>query len=73
MAEEADEKEPTEQRSYRLPLEDIKIIEGLAAKGLFGSNKTAVVRELIKMAIRELVNSNYLQKKEDFLDWLKKK
>jgi len=69
----AEEKEKTEQRSYRLPVEDIAIIEALAAKGLLGSNKSAVVRELVKMAIKELVNSDYLNRKEAFLDWLKKK
>ena len=72
MAEESEERETTEQRSYRLPLEDIKIIEGLAAKGLLGTNKSAVVRELLRIAIKELVNSDYLKKKGDFLDWLKK-
>lgn len=70
----AEDKEKTEQGSYRLPVEDIAIIEALAAKGLLGSNKSAVVRELVKLAILAiLVNSDYLNRKEAFLDWLKKK
>ena len=69
----AEAKEKTVQRSYRLPVEDVQFIELLAAQGGMGSNKSAVVRQLLKMAIKEIVDSDYPKKREALVEWLKLK
>lgn len=70
MADE-EKKEKTLQRTYRLPAEDVEFIELLAAQGGMGSNKSAVVRQLLKMAIKELVDSDFPQKRESLVQWLR--
>ena len=69
----AEQKEKTLQRTYRLPVEDVEFIELLAGEGGVGSNKSAVVRQLLKMAIKEVVDSDYPKKRSALVEWLKTK
>lgn len=69
----AEEKEKTVQKTYRLPVEDVEFIELLVGQGGMGSNKSAVVRQLLKIAIKELVDSDYPKKRDAMVEWLKTK
>ena len=68
----ADEKEKTEQRTYRLPVSQIEFIELLAARGILGATKSAVTRTLLGNAIQGLIKDEFVKKHLDTIALLKK-
>ena len=58
----ADEKEKTEQKSYRLPAGQIEFIALLAKHQILGSNPSAVARALLSNAIKDLVENEFVRK-----------
>jgi Arc/MetJ-type ribon-helix-helix transcriptional regulator len=68
----ADDKENLIPRSYRLPASQVEMIESLAAKQIFGSNRSGIVRTLLDRAIKELVETDYVKKHLETVKLLKK-
>ena len=72
MTEGKEVKEKTAQKTYRLPVGDIELIEALAKKRMLGSTPSAVVRTLLAIGLKGLVESEYVKKHQETLELLKK-
>lgn len=68
----AEEREKTLQKSYRLPAAQVEFIELLAAKQILGANSSAVMRALVSIAIKDLVDSEMVKKHLETIELLKK-
>jgi hypothetical protein len=68
----AEEKEKTEQKSYRLPVGQIEFIDLLAKRQILGSTGSAVVRTLLNNAIQELIKSEFVRKQLETIELLRK-
>lgn len=65
--------EKTVQKSYRLPVGDVEMIERLADNQILGANPSAVVRAIISAALKELVQSEFVKKHKETMELLSKK
>jgi hypothetical protein len=54
----------------RLTPSQMQVIEGLAAKGILGTNDSEVIRALLDRAIRQLVETDYVRLHQAILDQL---
>lgn len=68
----AEEREKTDQRTYRLPMSQIEFIELLAKRGILGATKSAVARTLLGNAIQDLIKDEFVRKHLETLSLLKK-
>ena len=60
-------------KSYRLTAGQVTFIKELADNGFFGTNDSEVVRSLLDMAIKELVDSDYIKRHEGNVEFLRKR
>jgi Arc/MetJ-type ribon-helix-helix transcriptional regulator len=68
---EREKPEPMVPQNYRLPAQQVEFIELLVKKQIFGSNRSAVVRNLLTSAIRELIEQEFVKKSIDTFRLLK--
>lgn len=63
----AEDKEKTVQKTVRLPVGDVEMIELLAKNGMLGSSPSGVMRALISGSLRQLAESEYVKKQKEAL------
>lgn len=73
MARNDKDKEATERLSCRIPAVQDKAIERIRANGIFGKNRSAVVRTLLQRALDNLAETKYVQNLNSMFEELDKK
>ena len=68
----AEEKEKTIQKSYRLPAGLVEFIDLLVAKRIYGATRSAVVRQLLNNAYKDVIESEFVKKHMETMELLKK-
>ncbi len=69
MAEDKEEK--TEQKTYRLPVSDLRFIDLLVKRQIIGTTASAVVRNLLRRAIDDMTEKEFVKKKLESIELLK--
>ena len=69
MAKDNDEKQI--QKTYRLPASDVEFIELLVRRQIIGTTASAVVRNLLRRALDDLVEKEFIKKQLDAVKLLK--
>jgi Arc/MetJ-type ribon-helix-helix transcriptional regulator len=73
MDKMAEEKEKTVQKTYRLPVGLIEFIDLLVARRIYGSNGSAVVRQLLNNAYKDMVETGFVKKHFETMELLRQK
>lgn len=60
------------QKTYRLPVSDLAFIDLLVKRQIIGTTATAVVRNLLRRAIDDLTEKEFVKKKLESIELLKK-
>lgn len=69
----AEAKEKTVPQSYRLPASQVDLINQITARGILGSNRSAVVRTLLGNALKDLIENEFVKKYLETVELLRKK